>query len=50
MGIGREERRQVFEDTEKAVKTVEILKKAVADSTANQKLIKETEPFDSPLS
>ena len=43
MGIGREERRQVFEDTEKAVKTVEILKKAVADSTANQKLIKESE-------
>ena len=46
MGIGREERRQVFEDTEKAVKTVEILKKAVADSTANQKLIKETETID----
>ena len=46
MGIGREERRQVFEDTEKAVKTVEILKKAVADSTANQKLIKESETVD----
>ena len=46
MGIGREERRQVFEDTEKAVKTIENLKKAVADSTANQKLIKETETID----
>ena len=46
MGIGREERRQVFEDTEKAVKTIENLKKAVADSTANQKLIKETEMID----
>ena len=46
MGISREERRQVFEDTEKAVKTIENLKKAVADSTANQKLIKETETID----
>ena len=46
MRIGREERRQVFEDTEKAVKTIENLKKAVADSTANQKLIKETETID----
>ena len=46
MGIGREERRQIFEDTEKAVKTIENLKKAVADSTANQKLIKESETID----
>ena len=46
MGISREERRQVFEDTENAVKTIENLKKAVADSTANQKLIKETETID----
>ena len=46
MGIGREERRQVFEDTENAVKTIENLKKAVADSTANQKMIKESETID----
>ena len=46
MRIGREERRQVFEDTEKAVKTIESLKKAVTDSTANQKLIKESETID----
>ncbi len=46
MGINREERLRVFEDTEKAVKTIEKLKKAVADSTANQKLILEAKTVE----
>ena len=46
MGINREERLKVFEDTEQAVKSIDKLKKAVEFSTANQKLIKENETVD----
>lgn len=46
MGIYREDRLKVFEDTEQAVKTIEDLKKAVANSTAKQKLILEGDSID----
>ena len=46
MGINREERLKVFEDTEQAVKSIDNLKKAVDFSTANQKLIRENETID----
>ena len=46
MGINRDERLKVFEDTENAVKTIERLKEAVAYSTVNQKLIFETQSID----
>ena len=46
MGINREERLKVFEDTEQAVKSIDNLKKAVEFSTANQKLIRENETID----
>ena len=41
--MGRDENRQVFQDTEKQCKTNEILKQAVKNSTQNQKLILETD-------
>lgn len=43
MGINREERLRVFEDTERTVRTVNRLKNAVAHSNENQKLILETD-------
>lgn len=47
-GMGREENVTVFKDTEKQVKSNNKLKNIVANSSANQKLILETDEISVP--